>query len=100
MTWKPISEAELRIQIQSALGPMSKPDRQKFDSIRTPLRRIPCRRSAQAGSEEVFVLAHVGSRVLLFDDVEDEFGVGNVVGSSALERWELLGDLSNALRKF
>jgi len=99
MIWQPISEPELALQIQSSLDQMSEADREKFASVRTPIYRIPCKRNVQAVGEEIFVLAHVGSRVLLFDDVEDEFGVGDLVGSAALEGWELLGDLSNALKK-
>lgn len=62
--------------------------------------RIPCKRNAQTPNEEIFVVAQAGSRVLVFDDVEDEFGVGDLAESSVLEKWDLLGSLSNALTRF
>ena len=36
----------------------------------------PCDRGEQYGVESVFVVARAGSRLLLFDDAEDEFGIG------------------------
>jgi hypothetical protein len=101
MTWQPISESELESQLQLALKQMSDVETQKFAAVRTPLFRVPCRRPNQAATEMVFAVARSGTKLLVFDDVEDEFAVTEFsdVPGYAVENWELLGDLATALRK-
>jgi hypothetical protein len=41
-----------------------------------PVFEQPCFRSEDYGIEEVFAVARAGNRVLFFDDVEEDFGVG------------------------
>ena len=102
MTWQPISETKLKLQLEDAVAEMSELDRKKFISVQTPLYRIPCRRiTNKTADEQIFVVARSENKILLFDDVEDEFGVADLVETSlpVLEKWELVGDLEAALRK-
>jgi hypothetical protein len=101
MTWQPISESELKLQLQSALEQMSEVERKKFASIQTPIYRIPCRRNNQTADEQIFVVAHSKNKILLFDDVEDEFGVADLIETPprVLKEWDLVGDLATALHK-
>ena len=61
----------------------------------------PCDRGEQHGIEHVFVVARAARaavRLLLFDDAEDEFAVGELDTDGVLRRWDLYGDLVFALR--
>jgi len=58
----------------------------------------PCYRSEQYGVERVFVVATIGPRLLLFDEVEDEFAIGVVDSDGILRSWNLYGELVFALR--
>ena len=80
---------------------MSDVERKKFASFQTPIYRISCRRNNQTAEEQIFVVAHSKNKILLFDDVEDEFGIADLVEtpSRVLKEWELVGDLVTALRK-
>ena len=57
-----------------------------------------CSRSEQFGIEHVFVVARADARLLLFDDAEDEFAVGEVDTDGVLRRWDMYGELVFALR--
>ena len=58
----------------------------------------PCCRDAAYGIEHVFVVARDGARLLLFDDAEDEFGIGVADTDGVLRTWDLYGELMFALR--
>ena len=59
-----------------------------------------CHRSEQHGIEHIFVVARAGVRLLLSDDAEDEFAVGEVDADGVLRKWDLYGELVFALRNF
>jgi hypothetical protein len=42
----------------------------------------------------------MGTRVLVFDDVEDQFAVGELGVTNILLEWELMGELQFALTRF
>lgn len=100
MNWRPISEADLLAQMRRAVSKLDVADGEKFAAFQTSPHRIFCKRSGQKANEEIFVVAQTGSKVLVFDDVEDEFGVGELADSSVLEKWDLIGSLSEALTRF
>lgn len=100
MTWNPISESEVTTIVQEAVARMSPEDAKKFARIQTPIHAIRCRHRGDLPEENIFLVARVGSKVLVFDDVEDQFGVGDLAQSDVLEQWDLLGDLSFALTRF
>jgi len=98
MTWQSISESELNSEIQRALKKMSKADLQKFTRIQVPPYKISCGRNGV--DEEIFVVARVGNKILVYDDVENEFGVAELDASAILKNWGLIGDLVYALKHF
>ena len=97
MTWQPITEADLKSQIHNSVNQLSEVDKSTFEQLQTPLRRIACRRGGHRTNEEMFVIAGFGDKVLVYDDVEDEFAIGELEKSHVLKKWDLLGDLASAL---
>jgi hypothetical protein len=99
MVWHPITEHELAPQVQQAVEQMAEDVRSKFVSIQIPMQKLACRRSGQYGDELLIAVARSGNRVIVFDDVEDEFAVANlpVNTGEALSDWELVGTLENAM---
>jgi hypothetical protein len=68
--------------------------REQFESIA----ECPCFRSEQYGDERVFVVARSAKQRILFDDVEDEFAIGEPDDDGVLRDWGLYGDLIDAVR--
>jgi hypothetical protein len=56
-----------------------------------------CHRDQESGTEQVFVLAKKGNRVLYFDDVEEDFGVAIPDQDGVLRQWGNYGPLVRAL---
>ena len=73
----------------------------KFESVRTPISKAKCKRSDSDlyGEEHLFVLGQSGNKLLVFYDVEEDFGIADFVahGNTPLENWNLFGTLEHAL---
>ena len=97
MPWKRITEGELSELLATAMDELAQVERAKLELIRATPRLVRCTR----GSAEdcLYVLAQTRDRALIFDDVEDEFGVATLHNGAAVESWRLYGTLKNALRK-
>lgn len=61
---------------------------------------LQCLRRRGGGVESVYIVASRGSQLLLYDDVEDEYGVALKPEDNLLRDWDLFGDLAFALRRF
>jgi hypothetical protein len=74
-------------------------DGQTFDALKVPI-GIQGRVShfSTDGVESVFIVARKGSRVLFFDDVEDEFATGTIDEWGNITNAGLCGELVYALR--
>lgn len=57
----------------------------------------PCIRTPEIGQEMIYVAACFGEKVLVFDDVEDEFGMGIISQNGLLENCKLYGTLEASL---
>jgi len=97
MDWKPIGEQMLREQLQREIEALPEYVRELFQKYSVPIYRLTCLRTADAGEEKVYVVARLENRVLFFDDVEDEYGVGTVWEGTMLKDWDLYGSLQAAL---
>ena len=71
-----------------------------YETHAIPLLEQPCSRSESYGEKKLFVFARDGKRLLLLDDVEEEFGIGVPDADGVLRQWNLYGPLSVALRNF
>ncbi|MDR3214520.1 MAG: hypothetical protein LBT71_11465 [Azoarcus sp.] len=100
MSWKPITEEELKTEVEQALAAMPEEARRQFADIRIPLLRLRCRRNRLTGDETLYAIAGKGRQYIIYDDAEGDFGLA-VLSSDrgeALNFWVLAGALSNAMR--
>lgn len=98
MTWHPITKEEFDRVMQVAITEIPTnllPTYRRY-AIEPVEQR--CFRSSKYGIEHVFVVACVGQRQLIFDDVEGEFAVGVPDTDGILRRWVLYGPLDVALQ--
>jgi len=96
--WKPISRAELENRLNSEIASLPVDLRSAYQEYATAIAEQPCFRSEQYGPERVFVVARSGIRLLIFDDVEDEYAIGVADDDGVLRDWGLYGDFVDALR--
>lgn len=101
MAWKQIQGRELALIVRREIEHMGADARGKFSQVRIPPRRLACRRSEQYGDEWLIAVARLGNRVIVFDDVEDEFGIAELCGNppEVLHDWRLVGTLECALKE-
>lgn len=97
MNWQPISETELTIRIENEICDMSQTERDEFERARIKPRLIKCKRGGFT-AEKIYAVAESNGNLIVFDDVEDEFGVGAAQENGSLEEWSLFGRLADALR--
>jgi hypothetical protein len=99
LDWKPMSRTQFESRLRDEVAELP-PDALKiYEACSTGLEEQPCDRDEQYGIESAFVIARVGVRVLMFDDVEDEFAVGIPDEDGVLRNWDLFGPLTVAVRK-
>lgn len=99
MDWTPIQKNELATHLQEELEKMSSDLKGKFAAIQTPLYQVPCDRGGSYSNEKIFVLGSTEDKILVFDDVEDEYGVADRLENpgTMLHQWQLYGALETAL---
>lgn len=99
MGWKPISATELTSWVEQAYAAMTETERRQFDELRIPLRRLFCQRSPMLGPEVLYAVARRELQYLIFDDVEEDFGIATHSGdeTEVLNSWVLVGGLQYAL---
>jgi hypothetical protein len=96
--WEPISRAGLESRLNAEIATLPPGLLNTYRTHATTIAGLPCFRSEQYGTEHVFVVARSGRRLLIFDDVEDEFAIGAVDEDGVMRDWGLYGDLIDALR--
>ena len=96
--WNPLSRARFNEILQEDIANLPPDAVDIFRTCKTGVEQQPCYRSDTFGLEQVFVVARDGVRLLLFDDVEDEYAIGVPDGDGVLRKWELYGDLVLSLR--
>jgi hypothetical protein len=100
MGWKPVDEAGLAAWVEQGYAAMSATERRLFDELRIPVRRLLCQRSPLMGHEVLHAVARRDQQFIIFDDVEDDFGIARHSGdeNEVLHSWVLAGELQWALR--
>jgi hypothetical protein len=96
--WQPLSRAGFEDVLKREVTQLPPEALKIYDAYASGIVEQPCYRSEQYGIERVFVVARHGARVLLFDDVEDEFAVGVPDNDGVLRDWGLYGPLLVAVR--
>ena len=95
MTYKPLDKAEVEEGIRSEVLVMPEPLQRFYRSV-----ALPIYQAANADSRErpsVFVVAKSGDRVVFYDAVEDDFGIGTITDETSLKNCGLVGELRLAL---
>lgn len=95
--WSPITRPEFDERLAKELADLRPDTRQTYEGNAISIVAQPCLRSQLYGIEHVFVVARAGARLLFFDDVEDEFAVGEPDKDGVLRNWGLCGELWSAL---
>jgi hypothetical protein len=99
MTWAPYrieDVEELLIEEQVDFG---MDERAKFSRTNVPIAKVSCFRSNQYPDDALFVIATDGETAVIFDDVDEEFGIceSKAIGDGDVHKWTLVGSLSAAL---
>jgi hypothetical protein len=98
--WEPISRSDIQGRLDAEIAALSPGLLNTYREHATEIAELPCFRNEQYGNERIFVVARSGTRLLFFDDVEDEFAIGVADDDGVLRDWGLYGDLMDALRVF
>jgi hypothetical protein len=61
---------------------------------------VNCIRSEGYEPEQVYVVAREGNEVILFDDVEEEFGIGGIGQDGVLKEWNIYAGLDSCIKCF
>lgn len=78
MEWQPINHDELMKIIQREINEFPIVLRTRFNRLPHDLIKINCSRGENIDDEEVFSIIRSSDNVLIFDDVEEEFGVARL----------------------
>jgi hypothetical protein len=98
MEWQRISREQFQSILDKEIAALTPETVKVFKAYAVPIFEQPCFRSEGHGVEKVFVAARAGDRLLFFDDVEEEFGVGVPDGDGVLRDCGTFGPLIAALR--
>ena len=94
--WQPIEEARLWTRLQADIEALSPATRSLLPTLSRPLAALYCERT-KGNAERLFVIARVGERALVYDDVEEEYAIAHVPEGGLLRNWQLYGPLEAAL---
>lgn len=96
--WSPLSRLQFDEILAEEVTGLPPDARKIYEDNAISVAEHACDRGEQYGIEHVFVVARAGPRLLLFDDVEDEFAIGEPDNDGVLRDWGLYGELVFALR--
>lgn len=85
--WTPISRERFENILRDEVAGLPSDALRMYQASVIPIAEYPCFRTEQYGNESVFVVARSGEQVILFDDVEDEFGIGRPNDEGVLREW-------------
>lgn len=98
MPWQPVSEEKLLSLLAEEIAKLP-PDLQTLVQTDCPLPQlVPCERGL--GTEFVYLIFRCNDRIVIYDDVEEEFAVavGDHVVEGVVRAWIPAGDLEWALK--
>ena len=73
---------------------------ERFHRYRIEPRTYACVRTEQYGEEQIYAVAESGRSLIVFDDVEVEFGVGTSDTDGVLRTWSLYDSLLTCIKCF
>jgi hypothetical protein len=90
LTYKPLDKAEVEEGVRAEVLELPAELRRYFARVAVEVRAV------EFGDRTVFVVAESGNRAILYDDVEEEFGIG-IIDGGVLKLEDLIGELGLAL---
>lgn len=99
MTWTPFSIDEVADLLNAEQAEFSPEEQIKFARVKVPIAKARCYRSEMYGDDCLFVVASDGVTAIVFDDVEEEFGIckAGALEGEIVREWSLAGSLVFAL---
>lgn len=101
MDWEQISKDEIENILSQEFDDLPSDLQNIFNASKIdPIRKLKCIRPGADIVEEVFEILRIKNTIIIYDDVEEEFGV-TVVPSDTdpyLKYWNLFIDLGSALK--
>jgi hypothetical protein len=70
-----------------------------FDKIKIKLHREDCIRNNLQEINGLYIVAKYRQKKLIYDDVEDEFGITKSNNNNIIEHWDLFPTLESAIKK-
>jgi hypothetical protein len=98
MEWKSVSRDGFQAILDPEIAALPKETLEVLSLHAVNVFEQPCFRDSSYGIEKVFVVARAGTRLLFYDDVEEEFGIGVPDSDGVLQVSELCGPLAAAIR--
>jgi hypothetical protein len=76
MPWSPVSKETFECILREEMASLTPDATKAYEKYSVATYEQRCVRSVNSGIERVFVVARNENRLLFFDDVEEEFGIG------------------------
>jgi hypothetical protein len=95
LSWQPITESEFRLLMAEQVLRLNNVLFPKWEAYGVMPERLPCARGDSAGDpsrETMFVVARSAENVLVYDDVEEEFGIGRMDPDGVVRHWSTFGE--------
>ncbi|MDR0203496.1 MAG: hypothetical protein LBJ40_15210 [Delftia acidovorans] len=99
MIWKKITDNELSNFIDAEIKKMPANLKLDFDKIKVELHREDCIRNNLQEKNGLYIVANHRQKKLIYDDVEDEFGITKSYNNKIIECWDLFPTLESAIKK-
>lgn len=100
MDWKPITKNQLMKIISKEEHEIPQTLYRRYLAYKVDPYKIDCIRSNISGLEQVFVVAKKDNKLIIYDDVEDEFCITSIPFEGELREWSSYQELQFAVRDF
>ena len=99
MTGTSFSVEEVEALLSAEQAEFTAHEKAKFERVKIPVKKVPCHRSLEGKDGWLFVVADDGKTAVVFDDVEQEFGIckSAALAGGTVREWGLAGSLVFAL---
>jgi hypothetical protein len=97
MEWQKVSRRKFQSILDGEVAALTPEAARIFKVHTVPIFEQPCLRGENCDVEKVFAVARAENRVLFFDDVEEDFGVGVPDGDGILRGLGTFGSLVAAV---
>jgi hypothetical protein len=100
MSFDPIPLEEFNLLLAEHVLRLDVPMFAKWERLGFTPQLVPCERKYNHAREAMYSVAREADDVLIYDDVEEEFGIGHLDADGVLRNWSTVGELGWALGQF